>query len=438
MRTPANDGAAFARAMAAQVIARVAAGRYLDAALDELWRNRPEAASERSLIQELCYGTLRWYPQLAAIARLFLARPLKARDADVHALLLLGLYQLRHMRVPPHAAVDTTVEAAAQLGKRWAKGVINACLRAALRDPQRIDDALAASPEARYGHPAWLIDRLRSEYPDAWERILAANNARPPMTLRVNLARIGRTEYRERLAAAGLSAQAHALVESALVLDAPVPVEQLPGFDEGLVSVQDAAAQLAAIWLSAQPGERVLDACAAPGGKAAHILERTPGLAGLTAIDIDAARLERVRDTLARLGLDARLVLADAANPDDWWDGVPFDRVLLDVPCSATGVIRRHPDIKVRRHPEDLAKLAETQARLLDGVWPCLAPGGKLLYVTCSLLSEENRLQVERFLARHPDAAAEPLAADAPATGRQILPGEDEMDGFFYACLRKV
>lgn len=433
--TVAEKTAAVPRALAARVIARVLAGRYLDSALDELRREQP-GAPERGLIQELCYGTLRWYHQLAGSARLFLARPFKAKDADLHALLLLGLYQLRHLRVPPYAAVDATVAAADVLGKPWAKSVINACLRGYLRAPERAQPALAASEEVRYSHPDWLIERVRRDYPQQWQRVLAANNERPPMTLRVNRARISRADYQARLLAAGLQARPHPQVESALVLEEPVPIEELPGFNEGWVSVQDAAAQLAAIWLDAQPDERVLDACAAPGGKAAHILERAPSVE-LTAIDIDAERLPRLRANLARLGLVAHVAIADAADAARWWDGRPYHRVLVDAPCSATGVIRRHPDVKVRRRPEELAKLTRTQARLLDGVWPCLAPGGKLLYVTCSLLSEENTQQVHEFLARHRDAVAVPLTPDAEPQGRQILPGEDQMDGFFYACLHK-
>ncbi len=435
--TPAEKSGAVPRAAAAQVIARVLAGRYLDAALEELRRAAP-AAPEPALIQELCYGTLRWYHQLAGIARLFLARPLKPKDADLHALLLLGLYQLRHLRVPIYAAVDATVAAADVLGKPWAKSLLNACLRAYVRAPDRAEQALAGSEEARYSHPAWLIERLRDDYPAQWEGVLAANNAHPPMTLRVNRARIARADYEARLSAAGLRAHPHPSVESALVLEEAVPVERLPGFTEGWVSVQDAAAQLAAIWLDAQPGERVLDACAAPGGKTAHILERTPALAELTAIDVEAERVQRVRANLLRLGLAARLVVADVADTGQWWDGRPFHRILVDAPCSATGVIRRHPDIKVRRRPEDLAGLTATQARILDGVWPCLAPGGKLLYATCSVLSEENARQVKQFLARHRDAVPAPLTPRAGAAERQILPGEEQMDGFYYACLQKI
>lgn len=428
-----------ARAAAARVAKRVLHDRrFLDGALDELRDEHSGDMRSWALVQELSYGTLRWYHQLAGIAALLLDRPLKSKDADVHALLLIGLYQLRHMRVAEHAAVDATVAAADALRKPWAKGLINACLRASLRDSGRIQRVLAASEEMRYSHPGWLIAAVRQDYPHDWQRILDANNQRPPMTLRINTVRISRADYGNLLINHGLVADAHPEIDSALVLREPVPVERLPGFQDGLVSVQDAAAQLAAVWLDAQPNERVLDACAAPGGKTAHILERSPTLAALTAIDQDPDRLERVRATLLRLGLSARLIVGDAAEPGQWWDGQPYDRILVDAPCSGTGVIRRHPDIKARRQVGDLPKLLRTQAGILDGVWPCLAPGGKLLYATCSILVDENERQIQGFLTRHPDAVAQAWDEKAKAIGRQILPGEKGMDGFYYACVRKI
>ncbi|MFL6711487.1 MAG: 16S rRNA (cytosine(967)-C(5))-methyltransferase RsmB [Sulfurifustis sp.] len=434
----AHSRAAAARAIAAQVIARVVLeGRYLDTALEEARAGQTNDAANFPLVQELAYGTLRWYHQLAGISALFLSRPFKRKDTDVHALLLTGFYQLRYMRVADHAAVDTTVSAAERLNKAWSKGVLNACLRAYQRETERVDRAIDASMELRYSHPSWLIDAICRDYPNDWKRVLEANNERPPMTLRVNTARIRRDEYQATLAARGIAARPHASVESALVLAEPLPVEDLPGFVAGQVSVQDAAAQLAAVLLDAEPTHRVLDACAAPGGKAAHILERTPAIRELVALDVDVARLARVRDNFARLGLTARVVAADATDPARWWDGVAFDRILLDVPCSATGVIRRHPDIKVRRRHADLVPLRETQDRLLDAVWPCLAPGGKLLYATCSILDEENAGQVNAFLRRHADAALERVRLSTGRPGGQILPGQDEMDGFYYACVRK-
>jgi 16S rRNA (cytosine967-C5)-methyltransferase len=436
--TQEHGSAVTARAMAALAVLRVIRdGRYLDSAMDDM-RARGADASVNPLIQELAYGTLRWYHQLAGVAKLFVTRPFKVKDADVHALLLVGLYQLRYMRVAGHAAVDTTVEATELLGKAWAKGVINACLRAYLRETPRVEDAISASVELQYSHPSWLIDAVRGDHAADWSTILVANNERPPLTVRVNAARVSRSDYLAELNQRGVTARAHSSVETAVVIENPLPVEQLPGFKEGQVSVQDAAAQLAAVFLDARADQRVLDACAAPGGKAAHILERTPSLKELTALDVEPQRLQRVRENLERLKLSARLMAADAADPSAWWDGSFYDRILLDVPCTATGVIRRHPDIKVRRQPGDLPKLLGTQAKILAGVWPSLTRGGKLLYVTCSVLSAENDRQIRSFLALQPDAVAESLGTASGRLGYQILPGEDDMDGFYYACLRKA
>jgi 16S rRNA (cytosine967-C5)-methyltransferase len=355
-------------------------------------------------------------------------------------LLLLGLYQLRALRVAPHAAVKETVEAAAALGKPWAKDLINACLRGYLRETQRAEAAIRDDETLRLSHPRWLLEELKRVYPDGWESIAQANNARPPMSLRVNLARTTRAAYLAELAAARIGARASPLCDSAVLLEEPRPVGNLPGFAQGLASVQDVAAQFAAGLLDAQPGERVLDACAAPGGKTTHVLERTPGLADLVAVDRDAGRVDLLRENLERLGLRARLAVADASRPGDWWDGQPFDRILLDTPCSATGVIRRHPDIKLRRKPNEIEQLAHTQGQLLAGLWPLLRGGGKLLYVTCSVLPRENEAQITTFLAEHADAAvcgpALPVG-QARRVGWQILPGEQDLDGFYYVCLAK-
>lgn len=441
------------RALAAQVLARVTAGRYLDDALDEVLAARPP---EAALVQELAYGTLRWFHRLAGIAKLFLERPLKPKDQDIYALLLAGLYQLRALRVATHAAVDETVAAADALGKPWAKGLINACLREYLRRQSEADETVKNDATLRLSHPKWLLEKFRAAWPDDWERVAAASNERPPLVLRVNLRKTTRVHYLEKLRAANLAARPDTLLDTAVTLETPVPVGALPGFAEGEVSVQDAAAQWAAVLLDARPGSRVLDACAAPGGKTGHILERTPGLAELVAVDRAPARVARIAENLKRLGLTARLVTADAAEPATWWDdsrdggggatqgavadGRPFDRILLDAPCSASGVIRRHPDVKLRRRPADLPKLAAAQARLLAALWPLLKPGGKLLYVTCSILPEENDNTVRAFLACEPSATEAPLpeaVGRACAVGRQNLPGEHGMDGFYYACLLK-
>ena len=430
------------RAVAAKVLEEVIVhSRYLDTALTQsLAALSHSQSNDAALIQEMAYGVLRWFHQLDAIATVFIDKPLKEKDRDIHLLLLVGLYQLRHMRVARHAAVTETVEAATTLKKIWAKNFLNACLRSYLREQARAQAAVAASSSASFSHPDWLIEEIRRDWPKDWETILAANNERPPMVLRVNRRRETRDQYLARLAQAGIAAKAIPLTDTAVLMDIPVAVSELPGFSQGDVSVQDAAAQFAAVLLDAQPGERVLDACAAPGGKTGHLLEHTPGLAELVALDKEPARVALIEDNLARLGLGAKLIAGDAENPANWWDGRPFDRILADVPCSAIGVIRRHPDIKWRRHPEDLPKLVTTQARLLEGLWPLLKPGGKLLYVTCSILAVENEKQLSAFLVRHPEAHEVMLPMStgrARAVGRQILPGEAGMDGFYYACIRK-
>lgn len=430
------------RAAAAQVVAAVCVrSRYLDTALDKTLAALPRAqARDAALVQEMSYGTLRWFDQLAAIAALFLDKPLKTKDQDVYALLLVGLYQLLHLRVAKHAAVKETVEAATALKKPWAKNLLNACLRAALREAARAQAAIATNPSAAFSHPVWLLEEIKRHWPEDWAAILVANNERPPLVLRVNRLHQSREQYLTRLAQAGIAANAHPFSETAVVLDAPMAVSELPGFAAGDVSVQDAAAQLAATLLEAQPGEHVLDACAAPGGKTGHLLEHSPGLTELVALDREPERVKLIAENLTRLGLSAKMLIGDAANPAPWWDRRPFDRILADVPCSATGVIRRHPDIKLRRRPEDLPRLVATQQQILDGLWPLLKPGGKLLYATCSILPVENENQMLAFRRRHPDATEDilPLSTgQARVIGRQMLPGEAGMDGFYYARLRK-
>jgi 16S rRNA (cytosine967-C5)-methyltransferase len=430
------------RAAAARIVAQVLTrSRYLDAALAQTLATSPaSAARSQALVQELAYGVLRWYHELETVAALFLSKPLKEKDRDIHALLLTGLYQLRHLRLARHAAVAETVEAAVALKKPWAKDLLNACLRAYLRRQAHAEEAVAASVPASYSHPAWLIAAIRDDWPEDWQAILTANNERPPMVLRVNRRKLTREQYLARLAAAGIAAAAVPALPDAVRLEAPLAVAALPGFAQGEVSVQDAAAQFAAALLDVPSASRVLDACAAPGGKTAHLLECTPGLTELVALDRDPARVRLMQANLARLGLAATVITADATDPQAWWDGRQFDRILADVPCSASGVIRRHPDIKVRRQPQDLPKLLQTQTRILESLWPLLKPGGKLLYVTCSILSAENDEQMRAFLARHPEATAVGLPQSigvARVVGRQILPGISGMDGFYYACLCK-
>jgi len=436
--------AARARAHAAQVVDRVRAGRSLDDALDELAARLPSSLAEvRPLIQEMAYGAIRWHFQLVALIRDLLDKPLAARDSELDSLLHVGMYQLLYMRAAPHAVVNETVTAATVLGKEWAKGLVNAVLRRALRELETLRKRIADDDRLALATPDWLLARLRTAYPGDWHRIAAAANARAPLTLRAHAGRSGRAAVLEMLDAGGFAAFPVEDVDSAFTLVAPAPVDALPGFRDGEFSVQDAAAQLAAPLLDASAGQRVLDACAAPGGKAAHLLERTPGLR-LVALDVDRDRLARVRENFARLGVQGEILQGDALTPAGWWDGQPFDRILLDAPCSATGVIRRHPDIRLHREPRDIERLVALQARLLDSLWPILAPGGKLLYVTCSILPEENGQGVAAFVARQPQARPIPLQhpalarhAHADSHGHQILPGTADMDGFYFAGLEK-
>ncbi len=393
------------------------------------------APGDRALCQDLCYGVLRWHCRLLALADALLQR--RPREGDLLALLLVGLYQLEYQSTAPHAAVSQTVEAARELGRGWATGLVNGVLRRFTRERARLAEAVDRDPARRLAHPPWLLERLQADWPEHWQEIARQNNLRPPMTLRVNRRRWDLAAARAALAAAGLEAQPVPGAADALVLARPRPVDELPGFADGRVSVQDAAAQLAASLLGPQPGERILDACAAPGGKTGHLLERAD--LDLLALDQAPARLSRVAENLERLGLAAELRAGDAGSPGDWWDGRPFQRILVDAPCSGSGVIRRHPDIKWLRRPADPAALATEQARLLAGLWPTLAPGGKLVYSTCSVLAEENEAVVRRFMEEHPDAAALPVVLPggvARGAGAQVLPAP-HLDGFYYAVLQR-
>jgi 16S rRNA (cytosine967-C5)-methyltransferase len=358
----------------------------------------------------------------------------------VRVALLLGLYQLMYTRVPEHAAVAESVEGVRRAGKPWATGLVNGVLRGFLRGRAALTAKLEDSVEGRLAHPAWLAGMSADAWPSDWERILGHNNERPPLVLRVNARRRTREAYLAELGEAGVAATPVAHAGQGVQLREARDVDAIPGFADGVVSVQDGAAQLAADLLGPQPGMRILDACAAPGGKSAHILETQPAIAELIAVDRDGDRLQRVRDNLARLDLDANLVAADAGEPNAWWDGGTFHRILLDAPCSGTGVIRRNPDIKVLRREADVDALAAGQARLLDALWPLLAPRGRLLYATCSYLPRENDHVLAGFLAKHPDAACGPMEytwGRPTRHGRQVLPGEDAMDGFYYALLGK-
>jgi 16S rRNA (cytosine967-C5)-methyltransferase len=430
------------RALEAEILGDVWAKRMPITIVLNAERMAEVAPGERGLVKALCYGTLRWQPSLAIVLARLLKRPLKRRDRDLEALLLIGLYQLTALRVPAHAAVAETVEAARTLGKPWAAGLVNGVLRGFQRAEPELLAAADADDAGRFAHPRWYIERVRREWPAGWQAILAANNAAPPLTVRVNRRRAEPAAMLSELTAAGLAARPCRYAPEGIVIETPVDVDALPGFAAGLLSVQDEAAQLAAGLLDLAPGRRVLDACAAPGGKTCHILEREPGLTELVAVDRNARRLARVRENLDRLGLEAKLIAGDAADPAGWWTGKQFDRILVDAPCSGSGVIRRHPDIKLLRTPAEVNAAATLQAAILAGLWPLLAPGGMLVYVTCSIFAAENAARAQAFVAAHRDARAHAIAAawgrPMGAAGRQVLPGEDGMDGFYYACIGKV
>jgi 16S rRNA (cytosine967-C5)-methyltransferase len=427
------------RAAAARIVAAVARrGRSLDDALGTGFAGLADA--DRGLVAQLAYGTLRAYPRLDRWVDLLLARPLPDRDAEIHDLVAVGLYQLEDTRVPDHAAVAATVEAVRRLGRAQYAGLVNACLRRWLRERDTLKARVARLPEVVHAHPRWWLEALANDWPKDWEQIVAAANEQAPMWVRVNRLRGDRHAWLARLVEAGGAATPWEPAPEALCLAAPMDVQALPGFSSGDVSVQDAAAQLAAGLLEHGPGMRVLDACAAPGGKTGHLLERCPDIE-LTALDISPGRLERIRENLARLGLEAQVLAGDARDPSAWWDGKPYDRILLDAPCTGSGVVRRHPDIKLLRRPEDVEAMAQQQRALLEALWPLLAPGGRLLYATCSVFRAENAARAAEFLAQHPEARAvdlgEPGWGRRAGPGRQLLTGEAGVDGFYYACLTR-
>ncbi|WP_315905646.1 16S rRNA (cytosine(967)-C(5))-methyltransferase RsmB [Vibrio fluvialis] len=421
------------RAAAAQVLFQVVdKGQSLSMALPAAQQNiRPR---DHALLQEICYGALRYLPRLESIANALMDNPLKGKQRVFHHLILVGIYQLSFMRIPAHAAVGETVEGAQDLKGPRLRGLINAVLRNYQRNQEQLDAQAVSHNAGKYGHPSWLLKLLQNAYPQQWEAIVEANNSKAPMWLRVNHQHHDRDAYQALLNNENIDSIVHSQAEDALKLAAPCDVTKLPGFEKGWVSVQDAAAQLSLHYLQPQDGELILDCCAAPGGKTAHILERTQG-SEVVAIDCDDTRLKRVHDNLKRLNLSAKVVCGDARYPQKWWQGSQFDRILLDAPCSATGVIRRHPDIKWLRRAEDIAALAELQREILDAMWQQLKPGGTLVYATCSITPQENVLQVKDFLARTSDAQLVGSELDNP--GRQILPGEEDMDGFYYAVLTK-
>lgn len=429
-----------ARAAAAMVVAAViGSGRTLDSAFAE-YLDDVRDPRDRAMVRAMAYGVIRFYPRLEQMLDQLLDRPMKRREIRLRSLLLAGLYQINGMNTPAHAAVDATVSATAAIGRPRARGLVNAVMRRYLRERETVDERAMQSQEGRWAHPGWLIGRLRSDWPSDWEDILEANNSHPPMWLRVNRSLIGPDEYLKLHAPPG--ARSGRFVPESLLLDSPLDVDVIAGFEKGLVSVQDGAAQLAAHLLDAREGSRVLDACAAPGGKTAHILELTPGIT-LHALESNRIRLSLIESNLNRLHLRCGILEGDAGQPAGWWDGEPYDRVLVDAPCTASGVIRRHPDIKLLRREADLRSAAEQQRRILDGLWPTLRPGGRMIYATCSVFMVENEAQISSFLERTPDARSVPLDGFGEwgcvtGSGRQILPGEAAMDGFYYACLTKL
>ncbi|CRM75194.1 16S rRNA (cytosine(967)-C(5))-methyltransferase RsmB [Pseudomonas sp. 44 R 15] len=430
-----NPRLAAAKALAAVLNGKASLNSSLPVQMDKV------EDRDRGFTQDLAFGTARWQPRLSALAAKLLQKPFKAADADVEALLLVGLYQLLYTRVPAHAAIGETVGCADKLKKPWAKALLNAVLRRAQRESEGLLAELEHDPVVRTAHPRWLQKSLKAFWPQQWEAICAANNAHPPMILRVNRRHHRRDAYLQLLSEAGIDAAPCVYSVDGIVLQAATDVRSLPGFAEGWISVQDEAAQLAADLLDLAPGQRVLDACCAPGGKTCHILEVEKDLGGVVAVDLEAKRLVRVRENLARLGLSAELIAADGRDTATWWDGKPFQRILLDAPCSATGVIRRHPDIKLTRQPDDIAALAVLQGELLDALWPTLEVGGILLYATCSTLPTENTEVIQAFLARTSGARELDLATTAGIKqphGRQLLAQEGGHDGFYYAKLIKI
>lgn len=420
------------RALAARINTRVVRdGLALEQALAKAAK---PAARDAALLRSMSSGALRWHHRLQWQVSELLDRPLKAKDAELAALIRLGLFQLQWLRIPDHAAVSATVGAAELLGRARAKGLVNAVLRRFLRERETLEQRMAEVPEALASHPSWMLGAFQAEWPAQWRGVVAAGNELPPMWLRVNNNRIARTDYLGLLEEAEIAVVESDAAPSALLLQEPQPMESLPGFSDGLVAVQDAAAQLAAGYLALAPGQRVLDACAAPGGKSAHILETCPEIAELVTLDRDATRLVALRESLVRLGHDPTIVEGDASQPSDWWDGGAFDRILLDAPCSALGVIRRHPDIKVRRQEREVVQAVVAQRALLGSLWPMLAPGGMMLYAVCTATNSETEGQIAEFLENTPDAR---LTGSGNGKGLQILPGEANMDGFYYACLYK-
>lgn len=420
------------RAIAARCLfAVVDQGRSLN---DELPKQQSliESPKDKGLLQEICYGVLRYLPELDHHVRRFVNKPLTGKQRVFHFLMMVGIYQIKYTRIPDHAAVAETVAATAILKNRHVKGLVNAVLRSYQRDPE-LEDSVADA--VKYNHPGWFIKKLQVAYPEKWQSILEQNQQRPPMWLRVNQQKSNNADYLLLLAEQEIDVEYVDPISSAILLVKAVDVNRLPGFADGWVSIQDGAAQQAAPLLNAQANDDVLDCCAAPGGKTCHILELTPNIGSMVALDVEADRLVRVEENLTRLNLSAKVVAGDAAKPESWSEGQMFDRILLDAPCSGTGVIRKNPDIKWLRRASDIDQLVELQQEILVAIWALLKPGGTMIYATCSILPEENIEQVQRFVANQSDAQLGSI--DSNSTDWQILPGDNSMDGFYYAKMTK-
>lgn len=429
------------RAIAAQVLTEVLSRKHSLSDVLPKWKKLCSKPQDAAFVQALSFGVLRFYPRLKWIVSQLLSRPLKNKDDDILFLICIGLYQLIELKTKAHAAISETVEASKQLKKPWASALINAVLRNYLRQADTLQSKMEQNSESKYQHPQWLIQKIKKAWPEHFESIMQANNHQAPLILRVNLQKIQREDYLAKLASETIEASAVLGTNTGVILKTACDIDNLPGFLQGLVSVQDGAAQLAATLLEPSKGMRILDACAAPGGKTSHILEQEPHLKELLAIDISKERCAKITENLNRLQLKATVKTADINHCKDWWDGVLFDRILLDAPCSATGVIRRHPDIKFLRQENDIDNLARQQLTMLKTLWPLLKPNGILLYVTCSILPAENSEVIEKFLKQEPTAVLLPLTiawGQGLAIGHQLLPGQNNMDGFYYARIGKI
>lgn len=437
---PSKAKVSAARSIALKALKQVFDGQSLSAVQPHT-TEQLEDARDRGLANEIVNGVLRWRWQLEFFIAQLLKKPLKKKDADVQLILLMALYELQQCRTPDYAVINDAVELVRHSGKKWAAGLVNAVLRNFTRE----QDKLIASIKdgvARYSHPPWLLEKTKADWPQRWQQILQENNQRPAFCLRVNHLQHTTAQYQQRLSGQGITSGTIAFAGAALKLDQGVDVRTLPGFAEGAVSVQDAGAQLAAELLEVSAGDRVLDLCAAPGGKTCHLLERYPEIENLLAVELEASRMARVSENLQRLKLESRaeLTVADARDTESWWSGEKFDRILIDAPCSASGVIRRHPDIKTLRRASDIAPLVKLQSEILDAAWSTLAAGGELLYVTCSIFKDENQYQVQDFLSRTDDACELKIEADWGETcmhGRQLFAGEQDADGFYFCRLKK-